>query len=228
MRFQSLHSFDLKPAEAVSLQHDLAGRVIRTTRRKNFRFLGGVDVSYEKHGDLFFAGIVVYDLKGGEIVERAGASLKSPFPYIPGLLSFREGPAILRAAEALRQAPDVLLFDGHGLAHPRRFGIACHLGLFLDLPSIGCGKTPLVGKFVPPETERGEFTHLSHKEETIGAVVRTRTNVSPIFVSIGHKMDLDTAISVVLAAGKGYRLPEPTRLAHLFVNELRRGEGGGG
>ncbi|MBI4569916.1 MAG: endonuclease V [Planctomycetes bacterium] len=230
MRFADLHAFDLTPREAVALQREFAGLVTRRAdRRRRPRFIGGVDVSYERGEKRFFAGIVVYDTVARQAVARAGAVRESPFPYVPGLLSFREGPAVLDAARAL--APDVavdaLIFDGHGLAHPRRFGLACHLGLWLGVPSVGCAKSLLVGEHGAVGPARGDRAPLSHRGEVIGAALRTRAGTRPVYVSVGHLMDLETAIDLVLRAGGGRRLPEPTRLAHQYVNEMRRAAASG-
>ena len=157
-----------------------------------------------------------------ELVERVGVSAPMTFPYVPGLLSFREAPSVLSAFERIESVPDIVLCDGQGIAHPRRFGIACHLGLWLNLPTVGCGKSRLCGDFVEPGLLRGDRSPLVDKEETIGAVVRTRTKVSPLFVSPGHLCDLEEAVALVLGTTGKLRLPTPTRMAHDFVNEVRR------
>jgi deoxyribonuclease V len=156
------------------------------------------------------------------VVERQGAVCDMRFPYVPGLLSFREAPALLEAFAKIESDPDVVLFDGQGLAHPRRFGIASHLGLWLDRPTIGCGKTRLIGKFREPGVKAGAVARLTDNGDTIGMVVRTKHKTKPIFVSVGHRADLGTAVRLVLSCCRGYRIPEPTRQAHLHVNEMRR------
>jgi deoxyribonuclease V len=158
---------------------------------------------------------------GFELIETAAASRKLTFPYIPGLLSFREAPVCIEAVEKLKTEPDVFIIDGQGIAHPRRFGLAAHLGLFFDKPTIGCAKSRLTGMFEEPPPEKGGHTLLKHKDEIIGAVLRTRTNVKPVFVSVGNKCLLEDAIRITLACTTKYRLPEPTRRAHQLVSKLR-------
>jgi deoxyribonuclease V len=150
---------------------------------------------------------------------------QTKFPYIPSLLSFREIPALLEAWEKLDNLPDVLICDGQGIAHPRRFGVACHAGILISRPTIGCAKSVLVGKFDEPEKARGNWAPMIHREEEIGAALRTKNNVAPVYVSPGHLIDLETSIEILLRCDGGYRIPEPTRQAHLFVNELRQGGG---
>src|SRR5262249_12948151 len=157
------------------------------------------------------------------VIERRGVVAEATFPYVPGLLSFREAPVVLEAFAKLEHAPDVVVCDGQGLAHMRRFGLACHLGLWLDRPCLGCAKTLLVGKFGAQGPEAGARADLVDRGEVVGAAVRTKRNVQPVYVSAGHRIDLDSAVRVVLAGAAGYRVPEPTRQAHLYVNELRRG-----
>jgi len=157
-----------------------------------------------------------------ELIETVSASLDVTFPYIPGLLSFREAPVCLAAVEKLEHEPDVLMIDGQGIAHPRRLGLAAHLGLFLDKPAIGCAKSRLTGTFEEPALEKGAHTPLYDGDEVIGAVVRTRTNVKPLFISVGHRCRLEDAIDLTLACATKYRLPEPTRLAHQTVSGLKR------
>jgi deoxyribonuclease V len=174
-----------------------------------------------------YAAVVVVEWPSGDVVEQVTAERPAEFPYIPGLLSFREIPALLAAFEKLRSKPDVIIYDGHGIAHPRRFGIASHLGVLLDVPTIGCAKSRLVGEHAEPGLERGAQTPLTLDGKTIGAVVRTRTNVKPVFVSVGHRVSLRAAVRLVLDTATRYRLPEPTRLAHVFSNTARRGGSGG-
>jgi deoxyribonuclease V len=173
--------------------------------------VAGVDTGYRE--DNAYAAVVVMNLADLKILEEAVAAKPPQFPYVPGLLSFREGPVILKALHKLKTPPDLLMFDGQGIAHPRRFGLASHIGVLLDTPTIGCAKTRLVGDYTEPQRKRGSTSLLTHGEETIGAVVRTRTDVKPLFVSIGHRMDLNASIRVVLKSCRGYRLPEPLRRA---------------
>lgn len=206
------HSWDLSPKEAIALQRELAQRIAPTDHRDHFDTVAGIDVGIK--GDVARAAVAVLSLPSLQPVEFSRAECPISFPYIPGLLSFREGPAILEALARLESVPDVLIFDGQGYAHPRRVGIATHLGILLDHPSVGCAKSRLCGTHRQPALERGNRVWLWDKGEIIGAVVRTRTNVNPVFVSVGHKVSLETAIALVLRCGAGYRLPEPTRHAH--------------
>jgi deoxyribonuclease V len=183
--------------------------------------VAGVDVSYEKHGNQFFAAVVVLSWPGLELIESASATTRVDFPYIPGLLSFRELPALLQAFAKLQAVPDLIMVDGQGIAHPRRFGIASHLGLWLDLPTIGCGKSRLCGEHDEPGLIKGDQVPLIHQEEQIGTVLTTRSGVKPVYVSPGYKVDFTRAADMTLAAAVRYRLPEPTRQAHLYTNRLR-------
>lgn len=205
------HTWDLSPSEAVAVQRDLARRVECQDRLDPVELVAGVDVSVR--GDLARAAVVVMRLPELRVVEQVLAERPVTFPYVPGLLSFREAPVILDALARLRSAPQVLIFDGQGIAHPRRLGIASHLGVVLDHPAIGCAKSRLSGTYADPAPERGSHTPLRAGDEVIGVVLRTRDRVKPLFVSIGHRVSLDTAIDLVLRCGAGYRLPEPTRRA---------------
>jgi len=205
------HTWDLSPREAVALQRDLAGRTERRDRLDPVSLVAGIDVSVR--GGLARSAVVVLRLPELDVVEQVLAERPVTFPYVPGLLSFREAPVILDALERLENTPQVLMFDGQGIAHPRRLGIASHLGVVLDHPSIGCAKSRLTGAYTEPAPQRGSRTWLRDGEEVIGAVLRTRDRVKPVFVSIGHRVSLDTAVELVLRCGGGYRLPEPTRRA---------------
>lgn len=208
---------------AVELQRRLAGMVETEDRLGRIRRLAGADVSYNRGESAMYAAVVVLDARSLEPIETATAVTTVDFPYIPGFLSFREAPAVSEALEQLSSRPDLLMVDGHGLAHPRRCGIASHLGVTLDLPAIGVAKSILVGRSAPPGNRRGDRKPLVHRDEIIGSTLRTRDNVSPVYISIGHRISLKTALKWVLTAGGGYRLPEPTRRAHLAVNVLRAG-----
>lgn len=223
-----LHPWDVSPEEAIEIQKRLRVALDFTTEPEQIETVAGVDVSYEKGSNTLFAAVVVMRLQGLEVVESATAIREATFPYIPGLLSFRESPAVLEAWSKLSRKPDCLICDGQGRAHPRRFGIACHLGLLLDLPSIGCAKSRLVGWYQEPGPRRGDVEPLYHQGEVVGAVLRTKEGVEPVFVSQGHKISLKKAIEVVLLSSTKYRLPEPTRRADLLVNELRRNRWKGG
>lgn len=222
MNIHALHPWDLTPVEAVALQRDLAGRVEVRTPLTDCRLVAGADVSYNRFSSDFWAGVVVLRFPDLTVVEKQGARRESPFPYIPGLLSFREAPALLEAFARVQAEPDVILFDGQGIAHPRRLGIASHMGLFLDKPCVGCAKSLLTGKYKDPGLKAGSVAPLTDAGEVVGQVVRTKDRVKPLFISAGHKIDLPSAVRLVLASTAGYRLPEPTRQAHLHVNELRR------
>jgi len=229
MNVRKLHSWTLTVREAISLQQRLAGRVSPySVLAPNYRLVAGVDVSCARFSNRLFAGVVVCDRTTWEVVETAEAMTDTSFPYIPGLLSFREAPAVLEAFEHLRCRPDVVLVDGAGFAHPRRFGLACHLGVLLELPTIGVAKSRLIGEYREPAWRRGAATRLVSEGETIGRVVRTRSGVRPLFVSIGHRIDLDEAVRVVLASTPRYRLPEPIRSAHQHVGCLSHGAVGVG
>ena len=216
-----IHPWNLKPEEAAALQTSLSRRVVRKPRIR-FEDIGtvaGVDTGYRR--DTACAAVVVMSLTDLKILEEAMAAKPVQYPYVPGLLSFREGPVILEALTKLKTPPDLLMIDGQGIAHPRRFGIASHIGVLLDIPTIGCAKTRLVGDYEPPQRSSGSTSYLTEAHETIGAVIRTRTGVRPVFVSIGHLMDLKDSIRVVLKSCRGYRLPEPLRRAdHLSRKKI--------
>ena len=206
------HAWDSTPAEAVQLQRALASLLDPTDAVEQWHSVAGIDVGL-KDG-LARAAVVVLSLPDLRMIEYQRAESPVRYPYVPGLLSFREIPVVLQALALLASEPDVLLCDGQGYAHPRRMGLATHLGILLDHPTIGCAKSRLCGTYEEPDPERGSHTWLYEDEEVIGAVVRTRTRVRPLFVSVGHKVSLPTAIDLTLRCGGGYRLPEPTRWAH--------------
>jgi len=206
------HPWSVSPAEAVALQERLRGRVERASRLGPLRRVAGIDISVK--GGRARAAVVVLTFPGLETVESAVVEQPCRFPYVPGLLAFREGPSILAAFRRLRVRPDLLFFDGQGIAHPRRFGIASHIGMLLDLPSIGCAKSRLIGRHAEPGRFRGAWAPLADGGEVIGAALRTREGVKPIYVSIGHRVNLRTAIRLVMRCTGSYRLPEPTRRAH--------------
>jgi deoxyribonuclease V len=218
----ALHHWDVSPREASLIQKKLAPRVERDRPVRKVRLVAGADVSYDRFSDVIYAAVVVVRLPDLAVVERRGAVRETKFPYVPGFLSFREAPSILDAWELLESRPDVLMLDGQGIAHPRRMGVACHVGLWLDLPTIGCAKSRLIGQYEAPAKEPGSRTPLEDRGEIVGAVLRTKHAVAPLFVSPGHRIDTESAVRVVLSCCAGYRLPEPTRQAHLHANELRR------
>lgn len=216
------HPWDLSPQAARAVQRELAGLVVRQTEMGPVTTVAGLDVGYRD--GLAWAAVAVLSYPELVVVDQALVRRQVSFPYVPGLLSFREGPAVLDALEQLASPPDLLIFDGHGLAHPRRFGLACHVGLRADIPSIGCAKSRLVGVYEEPGPEQGSYSPLVDGDETIGAVVRTRAGVKPVFVSTGHRVDLVTAIRYVLGCCRGYRLPETTRRAHQLAGSSRSGQ----
>jgi deoxyribonuclease V len=224
MKIRRLHPWDLTAREARHLQERLRVRVVPRGSPSPVRRVAGADVSYDRGADVLFAAMVILDAQSLEVLEVARARVSSRFPYVPGLLSFREAPPVLAAAARLSRPPDLLLCDGQGMAHPRRFGLACHLGLILDLPTFGCAKTRLLGEHREPEPERGAFTRLVDRGETVGSVVRTRTGVKPLYVSAGHRIGLRAARRFTLSFCRKYRLPEPLRMAHRESNRARRGE----
>ncbi len=220
------HRWDLTPHEAIELQKLLAMQVDTHTPLdlEHLELVAGVDVSVKN--DESYAAIAVLTFPHLKMIEAAMAHMPTPFPYISGLLGFREGAVILEAHRTLKHQPDVYIFDGQGVAHPRRLGIASHLGLWWDAPTVGCGKTRLFGRHAEPAQERGAYTSLQHCGEEIGIVLRTRANVKPVYVSVGHRATLDTARELVLRCTTRYRLPEPVRAAHNVAgNFARRSEG---
>ena len=210
--------------DAVSIQERFKSNLIPENRTGKIRAVAGADVSYSKGSENYFAAVVVLSFPDMQLVEESWAVGKSAFPYIPGLLTFREGPVCLEAFRGLRAKPDLIIFDGHGVAHPRGFGLASHMGVLLGIPSIGCAKTVLVGDYEEPERTRGSSSTLVYKGAEVGRALRTRDGVKPVFVSIGHMVDLDFACGMVLDCAHGYRLPEPTRRAHILVNKMRTAE----
>jgi deoxyribonuclease V len=215
------HRFDLSLPEARRLQERLRFRVIERDRPGDVRRVAGVDVSYDRGSPFLFAAVVVLDAETGALLESAAVRTRVPFPYVPGYLSFREIPPLLHAFEKLAAPPDLIVCDGQGRAHPRRFGLACHLGVLLDLPSLGCAKSRLVGTHREPGARRGCTTRLYDDGEVIGLVLRTREGVRPVYVSVGHRITLPTARRFVLRLARPFRLPEPIRAAHAEVNRRR-------
>jgi len=220
MHAKEEHRWDVDYHEAVAIQERLARKVI-VSPLPEVRLVVGVDVAYSRKRNWCSAAAVVFDLETRETVEIAEAQGPSTYPYVPGLLTFREAPPILRALERLETEPDVLLVDGQGLAHPRRMGIATHLGILLDRPTVGCAKSRLTGIHADPGRKKGSWADLKDESECIGRVLRTRTRVKPVFVSIGHRVDLPSAVRLVLRSVSRYRIPDPIRLAHTHVTAMR-------
>ena len=216
--YHAPHPWHLSPAEAIHLQKQLAIQVICNDQFTQVNYVAGVDVGFENNNQITHAAVAVLRYPELELVEYAIARRPTEFPYIPGLLSFREIPSVLDALNKLKQTPDLLLCDGQGIAHPRRLGIATHLGIICDLPSIGVGKSRLIGRHEAIPEKKGEWTALIDRGETIGAVLRTRTGVKPLYVSSGHKICLESAIKYVMACITRYKLPETTRWAHRLAS----------
>jgi deoxyribonuclease V len=216
------HAWSLSARQAIEVQRQLASRVRRHGAARGIRRVAGLDCAFTQDGARCLAAAVVWDLARAVVVEERIASRPLRFPYVPGLLSFREAPALLAVLRKLRAAPDALMVDGQGLAHPRRFGIACHIGVLCDLPTVGVAKSRLVGEHREPAARRGSRAALRDRGERIGTVLRTRDGVRPVYVSIGHAIDLASAERLVLRAGGGFRLPEPTRRADAAVARAKR------
>jgi deoxyribonuclease V len=236
LQTKDLHSWNLSYSQARDCQGSLSSKVSFTPLKKQPKIIAGIDCAFSRDGKKIIAAVVVLKISSFSVIETENAVRKVTFPYIPGLLSFREAPACIAAVEKLKNEPDLFIIDGQGIAHPRRLGLAAHLGLFFDKPTIGCAKSRLTGYFEDPPLEKGAYSLLKDKKsakqdkqhairdtqyETIGAVVRTRANVKPLFVSVGNKCTLEDAIKITLGCTTKYRLPEPTRLAHQLVSKLR-------
>lgn len=219
------HPWNLTPKEAIELQKKLRGQIVLSPLPKDIRFVGGCDISMNLYSTRAFAGFVILSYPELELVDTAAVEDTIIFPYIPGLLSFREIPPLLKAWKKLKVKPDVLCVDGVGVAHPRRMGIATHLGLALDVPTIGVAKSLLTGTYEQPDSMKGSSSLLIDKynpHEVLGVVLRTKENVTPIFISPGHKVTLHDAEKMVRSCVRKYRIPEPTRLAHELVNKHRK------
>ncbi|HDS00407.1 MAG TPA: endonuclease V [candidate division Zixibacteria bacterium] len=223
MRFARMHQWTTDLKEAARIQEELVDLVEVRPPDREFETIAGADVAYSKGDEAIFASVVV--MKFPELVplEKVRAQSYVSFPYIPGFLFFREGPVLAKALERLESVPDVIMFDANGIAHPKRIGMASHFGVMLDIPVIGCAKKKLIGNFRTLPDELGARAPLeAENEEIVGYAVRTRAGVKPLFVSAGHKIDNETAADVVSATTRGYRLPEPLRIAHILVNKMRR------
>jgi deoxyribonuclease V len=218
MKIQQRHIWPQNSEAAIAIQQQLRDQVITQDQLGTVNLVAGVDVGFESGGAITRAAVAVLSFPDLKLVEQAIARLPTSFPYIPGLLSFREIPAVLDALAQLQTSPDLLLCDGQGIAHPRRLGIASHLGLLVDLPTVGVGKSLLVGKYDEPPNDRGAWTPLQHRGETIGAVLRTRPGTKPLYISSGHRVSLPTAIDYVMRCTTKFRLPETTRFAHKLAS----------
>jgi deoxyribonuclease V len=224
VRVAGLHSLQLSPGEARRLQGELAPRVTAgpPLDLSRVQYVAGADVSTQ--GDRGYATVAVLSFPELSVIEVRGFEAPLTFPYVPGLLAFREIPPLAEALRVVESTVDAVIFDAQGLAHPRGLGLASHLGLFLDVPTVGCAKSRLVGEHEEPGLEKGSAVDLIYRGKVVGRVVRTRKNVSPVYVSVGNRIDLDSAVDLVLACCTRYRLPETTRQAHDAANKLRRGE----
>lgn len=216
------HRWSVSPRQAITIQRRLAQTVVIEKPASPIARVAGVDCAFSRDGRHCLAAVVVWDLAQNRVCEEQVARRPLRFPYIPGLLSFREAPAILAALRLLRQIPDALMCDGQGLAHPRRFGLACHLGILTGLPALGCAKSRLIGEAPEPEPRRGSQTELRIGGETVGLVLRTQDRVKPVYLSVGHRLDPGTAVDLVLRCAIRCRLPEPTRLADRLVAAYKR------
>ena len=221
MKIPNLLSWAVTPREAIRIQHMLREKLVLRPPKKPIRILAAGDVSYDSGDGSQFGAFLLFRFPDLTPLEKAWAVEKISFPYIPGLLTFREAPVLLKAFSQLSQKPDLLLLDGQGIAHPRSLGIAAHLGVLLNLPAIGCAKSRLCGEYEEPGLQKGSATPLKENGKRIGMVIRTRNGIKPVFVSPGYKMDFVTSTKVVLDLCRTYRIPEPLRQAHAFVNRLR-------
>lgn len=223
MKIKPLHDWNLTPAEAIQIQKQLAFEVIAQDDFKQpIKTVAGIDLGYDVKNDTSRAVVVVLSFPELELLESSEARLPIQFPYVPGLLSFRETPVAIKALENLKLAPDMILCDGQGLAHPRRFGIACHIGIIAEIPTIGVAKSILVGKYENLAEERGNTAPLVHKGEQVGVALRTKNKTQPVFVSVGHRVSLETATQIVLDCTPKYRLPETTRLADKMASYRKK------
>ena len=223
LNIKYLHPWNVTCKEAIGIQQELRQRLI--LHDKDFpgriKTIAGADISYSKHSDLFYAAVIMMEFPSLDIIEERTAVERAPFPYIPGFLSFREGPAFLKIFENVHHVPDVVIFDGQGIAHPRGVGLASHMGLFLNIPTIGCAKTRLAGRYGEVGNDVGDYADLILHDRIVGAVLRTKKKVKPIFISPGHMIGIRKSADIVLHCCRGYKLPEPVRRAHLAVNRAR-------
>ena len=217
---KTLHPWDLAASEALRLQSEMAAAVIKEDAVDEIKLVAGVDVAYDKHSDRLVAVVVILNAKTLKVVETSITKDYATFPYIPGLFSFRELPPLITCFSKLSHSPDLVGCDGHSYAHPRRLGRACHLGILFDVPTIGCGKTLLLGAHQSPEKARGSAAPLFDKDEVIGNALRTQTNTNPVYISIGHRISLESACEWILKLSPRYRLPETTRQADQAVRKL--------
>ncbi len=214
----AMHRWDVSPKEAVAIQRELCAQVVRRDRLGAVQRVAGIDVGFKERGAVARAAVVILGYPDLTLVEQVVIERPAEFPYVPGLLSFREVPVVLEALDRLARGPDLLLCDAQGYAHPRRFGLASHLGVLTDTPSIGVAKRRLIGEHAPVPAQMGAWTTLRDRDEIIGAALRTRTGVKPLYVSVGHRVCLETALRFVMSCVTKYRLPETTRWAHRIAS----------
>ncbi|MGA2315620.1 MAG: endonuclease V [Thermodesulfobacteriota bacterium] len=217
---KKLHSWNVSVEEAIQIQEALKDRIILKKTFSKVRTMGGGDVAYSKNENRLFGAIVILSFPDMEILDMATADGKIPFPYIPTLLSFREGPILIKTFQRLKIKPNIMIFDGQGIAHPRGMGLASHMGLWLNLPSIGCAKTALLDEFISPGPSKGSYEWIRREGKKVGAVLRTKENVKPLFISPGHRIDLSTSIQLLLESCRGFRIPEPLRKAHQLSRSM--------
>ncbi len=217
-----MHRWDLPPEEAIKVQNELRSKVDLKNRvdLSKVRLIAASDLAYD--GDIGYAVILVYSYPDLRLLEEVSVKRRVDFPYIPGLLAFREMPLLIEAADKLKKKPDVWLIDGAGIAHPRRMGIASHFGIYVDAPTVGCAKSHLFGKFKEPGPKQGDYTYLYDKDEIVGVVLRTKDGVKPLFISVGYGISLDVAVRLILSCCDGYRLPKPLREAHNVIERIKR------
>ena len=221
MKILDLHPWNVSGREAIQIQRGLAAKVSLKNDFEGPNLIAGADIAIDEGRNEAVAGVIVFSFPDMKEVERSSARRKIQFPYVPGLLSFREAPALLAAIEKLQCEPDIFMFDGQGIAHPRGLGLASHLGLALDKAAIGCAKSVLVGEFQGPGQKKGSRSPLVYKEKNVGFALRSRDGVKPVFVSPGHKIDLESSVRLVLRCCDGVRIPKPTRAADHWVGELK-------
>ena len=225
IRLAHEHRWDIPPYEAQQIQKDLQTKIVEAEAEAPLQTIAGIEIAHSRFSDTLTAAVSLVSYPDLQLIEQHTVEYQTKFPYIPGLLSFREVPAALKALERLSVTPDLVMVDGPGVAHPHGLGIASHLGVLLDLPTIGCSRSSMVGSYVEPEVSAGSRTSLVWQGEIIGTVYRSKNRVAPLFISVGHRIDRQRAHDVVVASCQGYRLPEPTRHAHAALNSARSGKG---
>jgi deoxyribonuclease V len=218
------YSWDVSPTQAIAIQKQLRSSIQITPFEGSLRVIGGADISFNRFDPVVYAGVVLLLYPSLKVVAYSLVKITATFPYIPGLLSFREIPALMHVWEQIPNKPDLVVVDGQGIAHPRRMGIASHFGLVTDTPTIGCAKSPLMPDYTEPARSKGSIGTITDKGEQLGLVIRTKEGVKPVFVSPGHKTNFNDSQQIVLRCVKQHKLPEPTRQAHLYVNRFRKGE----